>query len=137
MIQGREFLDVADSLLESHTEAHWRSAVSRAYYAAFHVARRFLSQHGLTVSMTANAHREVRDMLKLSGIPFVRKLGMKLDGLRTRRNEADYAVDEKLTPETSRKAVARARRIMSGIDSILPSDAQTIKQNLAKTRRWF
>ena len=35
----REFLKVALSLLAGASEADWRSAVSRAYYAAFHVAR--------------------------------------------------------------------------------------------------
>ncbi len=30
------FLNVADALSMGDTEAEWRSAISRAYYAAFH-----------------------------------------------------------------------------------------------------
>lgn len=33
----RDYLDVADEFSEGDGEAHWRSAISRAYYAAFHV----------------------------------------------------------------------------------------------------
>ena len=47
-MKPRDFLDVADEL--SDGEAHWRSAVSRAYYAAFHVARRLLIELGFVPS---------------------------------------------------------------------------------------
>jgi uncharacterized protein (UPF0332 family) len=33
-----DFLEVANEWLTGIREAEWRSAVSRAYYAAFHVA---------------------------------------------------------------------------------------------------
>jgi uncharacterized protein (UPF0332 family) len=36
----RDFLALAARLAGDATEADWRTAVSRAYYAAFHVARR-------------------------------------------------------------------------------------------------
>jgi len=39
---GRELLAVAQQLAGAGTEAEWRSAISRAYYAAFHVARELL-----------------------------------------------------------------------------------------------
>lgn len=34
----RDFLEVANDLLSGDSEAEGRSAISRAYYAAFHVA---------------------------------------------------------------------------------------------------
>ena len=45
-MNGRDFLDVANDLLASPREAAWRSAVSRAYYVAFHVARELLGDLG-------------------------------------------------------------------------------------------
>jgi uncharacterized protein (UPF0332 family) len=41
-MDARDLLEVADDLLGGLKEAHWRSAVSRAYYAAFHEARQLL-----------------------------------------------------------------------------------------------
>ncbi|HVS37819.1 MAG TPA: hypothetical protein VMS17_19835 [Gemmataceae bacterium] len=38
----RDFLRLAAVLAGGATEAEWRTAVGRAYYAAFHVARRLL-----------------------------------------------------------------------------------------------
>ena len=45
----REFLDLADELLDGSGEASWRSAVSRAYYAAFHTARLLLIHCGFLI----------------------------------------------------------------------------------------
>jgi len=49
------FLDVANDLSTGPAEAHWRSAISRAYYAAFHKARRLLQQSGFTVPRAEQA----------------------------------------------------------------------------------
>ena len=45
----REFLTLAARLAAGAAEEDWRSAVSRAYYSAFHVARQLLSDLGFTV----------------------------------------------------------------------------------------
>ena len=46
MIQAEEFLRLAESYATGRSEADLRSAVSRAYYAAFHVAREFMALLG-------------------------------------------------------------------------------------------
>jgi uncharacterized protein (UPF0332 family) len=56
-MNGRDFLPLATQLAGGTTEAEWRSAVSRAYYAAFHVARRLLSELGFTVPRADRAHQ--------------------------------------------------------------------------------
>ena len=48
-MDARNFLTTADQLAQGATEADWRSAVSRAYYAVFHVARRLFTTCGFTV----------------------------------------------------------------------------------------
>jgi len=45
----RDFLSLAAQLAGDMAEADWRTAVSRAYYAAFHVARRLLADLNFTV----------------------------------------------------------------------------------------
>ncbi len=51
-----DFLDVAHDLLVGATEAAWRSAVSRTYYAAFHAARRLLRDLGFRAPRGDQAH---------------------------------------------------------------------------------
>src|SRR5205807_1980650 len=53
----QEFLALARSLAAGGTEAAWRSAVSRAYYAAFHVARELFGALRFTVPYGDQAHR--------------------------------------------------------------------------------
>jgi uncharacterized protein (UPF0332 family) len=45
----RDFLSLAARLGADTTEADWRTAVSRAYYAAFHAARQLLTGLNFTV----------------------------------------------------------------------------------------
>jgi uncharacterized protein (UPF0332 family) len=52
----RDFLTLAESLAEESNEAAWRSAVRRAYYAAFHVAWDFLATLRFTVPKADRAH---------------------------------------------------------------------------------
>jgi len=56
-MNGRDFLPLATRLAEGTTEADWRSAVSRAYYAAFHVARRLFFDLKFTVPRADRAHQ--------------------------------------------------------------------------------
>lgn len=39
----RDYLTLANNLVNGRTEGEWRTAISRAYYSAFHVARGLLS----------------------------------------------------------------------------------------------
>ena len=50
-----DFLEVANEWITGVREAEWRSAVSRAYYAAFHVARLLLERCGFSVCPEASA----------------------------------------------------------------------------------
>ncbi len=92
-MKARDFLNVAYELLEGNHESHWRSAVSRAYYAAFHAARDLLVQCGFTVPQEERAHAYLRMRLMNSGHPDVVQAGKWLDDLRKVRNRADYDLD--------------------------------------------
>jgi uncharacterized protein (UPF0332 family) len=87
---GHDFLALADVLLAGSTEAEWRSAVSRAYYAAFHVARDLMSGWGFTVPRGDRAHAYLWLRLSNSGDASVEIAGHHLKDLRSARNRADY-----------------------------------------------
>ena len=66
----RDFLDVADELIAGPSEAYWRSSVSRAYYAAFHVADQLLTQCGFVVphSERQRIYLETLDSVVIHGM---------------------------------------------------------------------
>jgi uncharacterized protein (UPF0332 family) len=64
---GREFLTLAKQLAGGATEAEWRSAISRASYAAFHVARALLEDLRFAVPHADRAHVYLSRRLSNSG----------------------------------------------------------------------
>lgn len=88
-----EFLATADELCEGTREADWRSAVSRAYYAAFHAARNLLRECGFAVPRHGEAHAYLTDRLAHCGNPSLVLAARDLLVLRGQRNRADYDLD--------------------------------------------
>jgi hypothetical protein len=64
--------------------------VSRAYYAAFHVAKELLEDAGIALPNTAEAHRNMQLCLAESEEVIARQAAEDLGALRNRRNAADY-----------------------------------------------
>lgn len=94
------YLELAGELGEAAPEdaltpARWRSAISRAYYAAFHHAQGYL---GATRSEAAgrpgqSVHQAVARALKSGEEEIEQRAGDKLWELRGYRNAADYDGD--------------------------------------------
>jgi uncharacterized protein (UPF0332 family) len=74
-------------------EARFRSAVSRAYYGAYHIAREFVESLGGTVPKNATGHFELSRLLWDSGQEDAHDAASRLDDLRRERNRADYDLD--------------------------------------------
>ena len=89
-MDGRDFLTLAQQLASATTEAAWRSAISRAYYAAFHVAKHLLEDLRFAVPRADLAHAYIWMRLCNCGDPQVESAGMRLNDLRRERNWADY-----------------------------------------------
>src|SRR5947209_2642605 len=79
-----------DDLGTGVREVDWRSAVSRAYYAAFHTARDLLRRCGFVVPRADRAHAYLQMRLFNSGHLDVSQAGNHLETLRRARNVADY-----------------------------------------------
>ena len=56
MIRPEAFLLQAERWVHEPNEEDWRSAVSRAYYAAFHYFREFFLSNGLDIGRSAQSH---------------------------------------------------------------------------------
>ncbi len=70
-MNANEFLELAGEWCTGAREGEWRSAASRAYYAAFHVARQILQQSGFNVPQGEQAHGYLWLRLANSGHPDV------------------------------------------------------------------
>jgi uncharacterized protein (UPF0332 family) len=115
---ARDILDVADALITGSKEAEWRSAVSRAYYAAFHVARQLLLQCGFVVPQGDQAHAYLWLRLANSGHPDVQIAGNDLNFLRKMRNWADYDLDRPMHPAPASGQVRATYTIIELLETV-------------------
>jgi uncharacterized protein (UPF0332 family) len=115
------YLLLAQELAERRNdEASLRSAVSRAYYAAFCTARNRLLQEGEEIPKTGEAHTIVWAKYRESAQKRRKDIGITGDRLRRSRIRADY--DDEFPDIRARveDAVAKARRLLDslrGLDS--------------------
>jgi uncharacterized protein (UPF0332 family) len=102
------FLQYADQLAQNNAvgPAEYRSAVSRAYYAAHHSARSFLQ----AVKILAPAgHGDVWNALLSAQDTDVRTAGSNLSNLHSDRRKADYELANR-SQETQNAAVLAVRK---------------------------
>ena len=117
------FLNVADALSTGDTEADWRSAISRAYYAAFHKARRLLLLSGFRTPRADQAHAYLWLRLSNSGHPDVNNAGRDLNHLRGSRNRADYDFDTPIGQMEALDLVQSATDIIQLLDTLAKEPA--------------
>jgi hypothetical protein len=89
-MDGRAFLDVAKELVSGSTEAHWRAAAGRAYYALMLEGWAALLRWGFAVPPREPIHMFVRLRFRYATDRDLKKLGDALDSLGKLRNQADY-----------------------------------------------
>jgi uncharacterized protein (UPF0332 family) len=115
MITGEEFIAVAAALANGKTEAYWRSAVSRAYYAAFHAAKVAIERHE-HVPAGPQAHEFVKRWLIRHGDPEVSRAGSSLLRLHSNRLKSDYdASTLTVTQNDAMLSLAQARAVIAVI----------------------
>lgn len=114
----QQFLTLAEELHTSQIinlpkEASERSAISRAYYAAFHAALDFAEDKGYNPKFTGDDHADVREYIDQISTDLSTDLGR----LHKSRCNADY--DNQLETEPARmaaKALTTAKRIITQIE---------------------
>jgi uncharacterized protein (UPF0332 family) len=121
----RDFLALANRLAAGTTEADWRSAVSRAYYATFHDARHLLANLHFTVPRADRAHQYLVYRLSNCGEATGEQAGRDLETLRRLRNRADYDEAPAVTQPPAIAAVRLADGIVRALDAAGQEPART------------
>ncbi len=103
-MEGRRFLDLAKEVITGATEAHWRGAVGRAYYALMLECRDALYRWGFKLAPRENVHTFVRLRLTYAADADLKMIGISLDKLLQVRNRADYDLSK--LPAFASNAVA-------------------------------
>jgi len=93
-MNGRDLSSLAAHLTQNkalgNAEARYRSAVSRAYYGAFHLVVDFLHQVGRAIDENHNGHEQAYRILFGTGISEAVEAARFLSVLRRDRIRADY-----------------------------------------------
>jgi uncharacterized protein (UPF0332 family) len=118
--------DISDRKLLVDTSLHpaaCRSAISRAYYAAFMVAIQFLNSIKLEVGKSPQAHVTVHRALNNSGNVDLQVVGNQLGTLYSERLTADYEPLKSKSNTTSHATimVTLAKSIINDLESVLQS----------------
>jgi uncharacterized protein (UPF0332 family) len=112
-----DLIALARELLHQGSEASRRSAISRAYYGAFNLARRCLEAEGTPIK-NRGAHKKVWQAFELAdqaapeareAWQMVGELGRALSSVR---NQADYADEFPGLESQAASAVVTAERIL-------------------------
>jgi hypothetical protein len=118
-----EYLSLAEGLCGAAvsgspvgSEAQQRSSVSRAYYAAFILARNHLRDVDLIpIPKTGQAHVLVAQTYEFAPDPRRIQIGVQLRRLRTDRNICDYDDTVAGLPSLALQSVTRARLIIADL----------------------
>src|SRR5262249_6017698 len=91
-MRGREFLAVARRSAQGTTEADWRDAAGRAYYALMLEARDLLQRWGFVLPRRDQIHAHIRLRFIYSSDVDMKSVGLVLEKLLEMRNYADYQI---------------------------------------------
>lgn len=127
-MDGNDFIRLAGKLaaVPSADEATYRTAVSRAYYGAFHLGRSFLIELGIAPVRNANIHAFVRHCLDSSNHHDACQAASHLSHLQAARNLADYELKNPHVGSRSQAMVSveRAAHVASAIEKCQSVDAR-------------
>jgi hypothetical protein len=131
MFDPEDFAKLAVRLVQNPCgPADSRTAISRAYYAAFLYARKLLDPH-FYFSGEGKVHTEIRFLFVNSTREELRKIGQQLDDLRGKRNAADYdlAAQDVNIYHNARLHVAISTRLIGRLKQVFSSDwSSTIRE---------
>ncbi|WP_293158326.1 MULTISPECIES: HEPN domain-containing protein [unclassified Microcoleus] len=120
-----EYFNLAQELAGTSEEAKLRSAVSRAYYAVFCLARNYCRdiqqdpQLSGNKAYKINPHQYVPQKFKnQSKSQTMIEIGEDLTRLRKMRNQADYADTISNLQQQARNALMLAQNVISGLNEL-------------------
>ena len=115
MFDWHGYLRLAHELADRDDEAAQRSAISRAYYAAFSLARQLLESEGVPLDAEGSIHSQVWDTFRNSADDVRYYIGIDGKGLRNFRNSADYENEFVDVRKRTGQAIRKAESIVSSL----------------------
>jgi len=112
-----QFLEIASQIFSNNkydTKAKSRTAVGRAYYAAFLEAKRKLSSLGQSFNEEEKIHGQVIAALTLRR----QDLGDQLSTLFEKRVDADYKIDKDVGKQTANTSIRIATLLLRELNSL-------------------
>jgi hypothetical protein len=115
-----------------------RTAINRAYYAAFNYAVEVLVQWGCTFPSTAECHREVRETLANSTDPSLQRSSKRLSDLYSWRERADYQMADVWSESqtNANAAVNIASNVITAIESVKTGPDAVRKAVETAVQKW-
>ncbi len=120
-MRGRAFLELAQEVVQSSSEKHWRAAVIHAYYGLMLEGRDALIRWGQPVPPRQNVHNHVRLTFVFASEQDLKDIGRALERLGPARNRANYDLtpqQEFATDTDARTWVQRAVDALALLDAI-------------------
>ncbi|MHA1278053.1 MAG: hypothetical protein ACTSQ8_12760 [Candidatus Helarchaeota archaeon] len=105
----KNFVRLAEDLMNHPDEASLRSAISRAYYGAFCISR---NKMGFKSYRGSDVHKEVIKHYQHSRDSREKFVGNTLDKLRRDRNDADYNEDKTIDFRLTQRVLIKAKQIL-------------------------
>lgn len=126
-MKGRELVPVARRLARGNpNEAHARSAINRAYYAAYTELSHFITRQGYKHSAQRGSHRRawefVRDPTQSDRRERAERRTIASQGLllKDQRTKADYQPFSRIGRNDAADAVRSASGIIAALDRLTP-----------------
>lgn len=115
----KEFYIVAEKLIENPTPANTRTAINRAYYAAYNLGVNTLNDLGFSIPTGPAGHGAVQKQLNNSGNSKITRIGNQITSIYSERIQADYRLkNNKIeNPKNAQAIVAQVKRIIEIIDT--------------------
>ena len=136
-MEPRHFQYFAERLSERGAlPVEFRSAISRAYYAAFHFGLDSLKRMGFPIVQNQDAHQAVYRHLNNSRDGELVKAASMMNDLRTRRNHADYELDRHDVEEqkNAKMLVRQAAKLIEIIER--RCNSETRRQIIEAIQDW-
>ncbi|MBI5208125.1 MAG: HEPN domain-containing protein [Candidatus Firestonebacteria bacterium] len=117
----QEYITLANNLIKNpcsgNEESYYRSAISRAYYGVFGIAKMFVIKSGVSLP-PQNTHQFLINNYKNSSDSVRKKIGKNLDSLRRDRNKADYEDNISLNFKYAETSYKNAEQILKDLKNI-------------------
>ena len=133
-MDGRAFLGVARRLAAPGSEADWRTAAGRAYYALIQEAAVALRRWGLPAGPRNQFHHHLRQLFTFAPNPDLKAIGQAMEQTGQLRSEADYRLELPGSFATAARALwaDKAIALLDAIDAD-PARRATAVADVKKT----